>query len=376
VNVVDFLADRFRDFFNPGEAELNVPPLEGPLKPNDALGEAHIAAELPEVDNLVLEGAEVLFTSGADLWKVGGGVAAGVTKVRTFAHPVSALTTLAGGGLAAGLDGHGIVIVGGPHDGATFTELEGKPILAVTDLAEIDGALWVTEGSVERRASEWVQDLMGKRRTGRISRLDLATRKSTVIASKLGWPAGIARATGGDVLVSLAWEHKLVRYSTVGGGGGSNGARPTIAWRNLPGYPGRLRRARGGGYWLTVFAMRTKLVELVLQEDEYRMRMMNEIEPRYWVAPALAALDDHWEPLQGGGIKQLGIIKPWAPPRSYGLVVRLDENGEATGSYHSRAGERRHGITSVLDSAAADAVYVTSKGNGVVLKLAAPAVTS
>ena len=31
--IADFIADRVRDFFNPGEAELNVPPLEGPLKP-------------------------------------------------------------------------------------------------------------------------------------------------------------------------------------------------------------------------------------------------------------------------------------------------------------------------------------------------------
>ena len=70
--------------------------------------------------------------------------------------------------------------------------------------------------------------------------------------------------------------------------------------RTCPGIPvvcgARVAAATGS----TVFAMRTKLVELVLQEDEYRTRMMNEIEPRYWVAPALAALDDHWEPLQGG----------------------------------------------------------------------------
>lgn len=371
--ILDFVADKVRDFFNPGEAELNVPPLEGPLKPNDALGTATLAVALPEVDNLALSGGDVVFTSGAELWKVDAGSSAtrgevqGAAKVRAFEHPVTALASLADGGLAVGLDGNGVHIVGGNNDGTAITELEGKKILAVTDLAEIDGALWITEGSIERPASHWVQDLMNKRRTGRVSRFDLAAKKGTVVASTLGWPAGIARAAGGEVLVSLAWEHRLVRYSALAGNGGN--ARATIAAKNLPGYPGRLRRARTGGYWLTVFAMRTKLVELVLQEDEYRTRMMNEIEPRYWVAPALAALDDHWEPLQGGGIKQLGIIKPWAPPRSYGLLVRTDENGEPVGSYHSRAGERRHGITSVLDFGAKDSVYLTSKGNGALLEL-------
>ncbi len=375
--ILDFVADKVRDFFNPGEAELNVPPLEGPLKPNDALGTATLVAELPQVDNLALDGGDVVFTSGAELWKLdpaeANGTVIGAAKVRVFDHPVTALASLADGGLAVGLDGNGILLVGGKNDGTAITELEGKKLLAVTDLAEIDGALWVTEGSTERPASHWVQDLMNKRRTGRVSRFDLAAGKpgkGAVVASKLGWPAGIARAAGGEVLVSLAWEHRLVRYSALGGTGGN--ARAAIAVKNLPGYPGRIRRARTGGYWLTVFAMRTKLVELVLQEDEYRTRMMNEIEPRYWVAPALAALDDHWEPLQGGGIKQLGIIKPWAPPRSYGLLVRTDENGEPVGSYHSRAGERRHGITSVLDFGAKDSVYLTSKGNGALLELAVP----
>ena len=371
--ILDFVADKVRDFFNPGEAELNVPPLEGPLKPNDALGAATLVVELPEVDNLALQGGDVVFTAGAELWKVDPTEGKGAAKVRAFDHPVTALATLADGGLAVGLDGNGILLVGGQNDGVAITELDGHKLVAVTDLAEIDGALWVTEGSVERPASHWVHDLMNKRRTGRVSRFALAAGKpgqGTVIAAKLGWPAGVARAAGGEVLVSLAWEHRLVRYSALGATSGN--AKAAIAVKNLPGYPGRLRRARTGGYWLTVFAMRTKLVELVLQEDEYRTRMMNEIEPRYWVAPALAALDDHWEPLQGGGIKQLGIIKPWAPPRSYGLLVRLDENGEPVGSYHSRAGERRHGITSVLDFGAKDAVYLTSKGNGAVLELAVP----
>ena len=37
-----------------------------------------------------------------------------------------------------------------------------------------------------------------------------------------------------------------------------------------------------------------------------------------------------------GRIKKLGIQKPWAPARSYGLVARLNAEGEASESLHSR----------------------------------------
>ena len=51
--------------------------------------------------------------------------------------------------------------------------------------------------------------------------------------------------------------------------------------------------------------------------------MMAEIEPTYWIAPRLRSGQSFKEPMQGAHIKTMGVIKPWAPPRSYGLVVRL-----------------------------------------------------
>ena len=58
--------------------------------------------------------------------------------------------------------------------------------------------------------------------------------------------------------------------------------------------------ASGGGMWLTLFAARRRLVELVLREDEYRTKMMAEVDPRYWVAPMLSSGRSFLEPLQGG----------------------------------------------------------------------------
>ena len=98
---------------------------------------------------------------------------------------------------------------------------------------------------------------------------------------------------------------------------------------HLPVYPSRLSPASAGGFWLTAFAARTQLVEFVLRENAYRRRMMAEIDPEYWIAPKLKSGQSFLEPMQGAHIKTMGVVKPWAPPRSYGLVIRLDAERRA-----------------------------------------------
>ena len=95
--------------------------------------------------------------------------------------------------------------------------------------------------------------------------------------------------------------------------------------------------------------MRTQLLEFVLREHAYRKRMLATVPPEYWIAPALESRENFLDPLQQGGVKQLGIKKPWAPPRSYGLVVKLDPGLNPEFSLHSRVGGTRHGVTSVCE---------------------------
>ena len=134
---------------------------------------------------------------------------------------------------------------------------------------------------------------------------------------------------------------------------------------NLPGYPARLGPAAGGGFWLSIFALRTHLIEFVLREDDFRDEMMRTITPDYWIAPALATSGDALEPMQSGSIKALGVQKPWAPPRSYGLIARIDDVGEVVESLHSRVGGRYHGVTAARD--AAQGLVAISKGRGCAL---------
>lgn len=63
----------------------------------------------------------------------------------------------------------------------------------------------------------------------------------------------------------------------------------------------------------------------------------------------------------------LGIHKPWAPTRSYGLEARLDAACQPVAGAHSRANGRRHGVTAMVESGAR--LLVASKGAGQIIAL-------
>ena len=175
-----------------------------------------------------------------------------------------------------------------------------------------------------------------------------------------------AAASGSDVLVSESWRHRLVAIAP-------DGSRKVVLGR-LPVYPSRLSPASGGGFWLTAFTARTQLVEFVLREPGYRRRMIDEIEPDYWVVPRLNSGNSFKEPLQGAHIKTMGVMKPWAPPRSYGLVVRLSADGAPLYSLHSRADGVNHGVVAAVELNG-DLVMI-AKGPGRILKLPLAAIAA
>ncbi len=117
---------------------------------------------------------------------------------------------------------------------------------------------------------------------------------------------------------------------------------------------------------MAFFALRSQLTEFVLREPGFRARMMAQVPRDLWIGPTLGGTFDVREPTQIGRIQKLGIQKPWAPARSYGLVACLDETGFAIESLHSRTAGTLHGITAAIEQSAR--LLVVSKGHG---KLAA-----
>jgi hypothetical protein len=357
--MLDAVLDVFR-----GKA-VTIPPMDGAFRPNMALDEAPALLEIPAPDNLVLDRDRVLFSSGAEILALPIAPAAMPAPVTRFGSSVTALAAAPDGGLAVGLEDGLVLIIGGAHEGKAFGPADFGGFACPTALAFAGpDTLLVAQGSRVHLPSDWVVDLMSKAPTGSVWRIDLAAEAKTCLARGLAFPYGLLPAPDGKrLIVSESWQHRLVAIDLEGSGP----LLPVLT--QLPGYPARLAPAADGGAWLCLFAPRNRLIEFVLQEDGYRADMIREIEREFWIAPALASGASFLEPLQCGGVKTMGIHKPWSPSRSYGLLVRLDRNLRPLASFHSRANGRRHGITSAL--AYDRRVLVAAKGGNAILGLEA-----
>ena len=348
------------NFLGRGEAAVTVPVMDGPLKPNQLLESAGHVLTAPEIDNLAATPEGMLYTSGNTLVRVPGG------EIARFPSLISCLAADAGGAIAIGFDDGGIDIRGGAHDGRRFDQVAGKKLNCPTAAIFLDAnTLIVANGSAQHRPSQWRRDLMTLGRSGTVWRLDLASGKALMLASGIAWPCGVAVAPDARLFVSESWRHHVLLIDA------TKASRPDLALTDPPAYPGRIAAAAKGGYWLTFFSVRNQLVEFILREKEYRQRMIEEVPEPFWMAPALASLGKFEEPLQGSGLKQMGILKPWAATRSYGLVVRCDDAMQPMFSYHSRADGTIHGVTSVCEDRAD--LMVAAKGPGMLVRLSGAA---
>ena len=90
--------------------------------------------------------------------------------------------------------------------------------------------------------------------------------------------------------------------------------------------------------------------------------MIDTVDPKFWIAPALSSGVSFLEPIQGGARKKLNMLKPWSPSWSYGLVARCGPTMRPLSSLHSRADGAVHGVTSCCEFG--DTLYVAAKGAG------------
>ncbi|MBZ9797817.1 hypothetical protein [Mesorhizobium sp. ES1-4] len=341
--ILDPILDMFR-----GKA-VTIPPLDGAFRPNTRLDDAPAFAELTEPDNLLVADGRLLASSGNAVHVIAAGAEPFV--VETFPSSVTALAMSPSGELTVGLESGKLLI-------ASREVSLPADIGCVTALAYAgDGTLWLANGSAEFWPSQWAADLMKKGASGSLWKRDPAGGAFRKVAGDIAFPYGL-HTLGSDVLVSESWRHQLVRFD------GATGNRSTVL-THLPGYPARLAPASDGGAWLTLFAPRNRLIEFVLQETTYRQDMIDQVPPAYWIAPALASNRSFLEPLQCGGIRTMGIHKPWSPSRSYGLVVRLDQKLQPRFSLHSRANGSRHGICSVVEKGGQ--LFIASRGGDCIL---------
>ena len=343
-------------FLGRGEATVTVPSFDGALKPNQKLEAAETLLECEGAEDLASDGNHLYLADGRRILRLDAPVA---TELRVLDQPISAICALSGGGVAVALGGREVRLYPDPASDDQPKAIIDRAFNAINALAPApDGTLLATDGSVTHGVEEWAQDLMELNRSGRVFRLDPKSGSVTRLATGLGYAFGVCAADN-NVLVSESWRHRLLSIAPDGT------IRMVVG--HLPVYPSRLSRAANGGFWLTAFIARTQLVEFILREPAYRRRMIAEIDPTYWVVPRLRSGLSFKEPMQGAHLKTMGVIKPWAPPRSYGLVIRLSLEGTPLYSLHSRVDGVNHGIVAAVE-AGGDLVMI-AKGPGRILRL-------
>jgi Strictosidine synthase/Strictosidine synthase-like, N-terminal len=345
-----------------------IPVLDGAFSPNSRLDASRtLGAPIERPDDFAAGPDGALYvSSGNRIVRCTGADFEQRTGFATLPGPAGPLAWTPAGRLLVGVSGHGVVALSAAGAvTATLAEAGGVALRCPTALlADDDGTVFICDGSRANQAEDWLVDLMQSRAaSGRLVACSAALTDARVLADALAWPAGLAAApAAGEVLVAEAWTHRLSAFARNGG------ARRVIV-KNFAGYPARLAADEAGGYWMAFFGMRTQLIEFVLRERAFCDAMMATVPRDLWIGPSLEGHFDYREPTQIGRIKKLGIQKPWAPPRSYGLVARLDAHGEPVESLHSRVEGRVHGVTAVRR--VGDRVLAVAKGRDLLVELPA-----
>ena len=342
-------------FFGRGRYAVTVPSMDGALQPNTALDSAALLERAEDLDNVVAHGGSLFYTTPNQVWRLTPGAAPEV--LHRLPELASGLAKSPAGQLAVALV-NGTILLFGRGKPLHLQAAAGAGLTCLTAVSFVsEDQLIIANGSATRSPSQWQRDLLERNSSGSLWKLDLKSDRVERLVDGLAYPAGLL-ASGDTIVVSESWRHRLLRVPLRGG--------PAIpSTTNLPGYPGRLAPDAEGAPCLCLFAPRSQLIEFVLHEHRFRSEMMRTIAPEFWIAPSYRSGDSFAEPLQGGSVKQMGTLKPWAPTRSYGLVVKLDANLQPTASFHSRSDGRRHGITSV--AAHEGGLAVSSRGTGELL---------
>lgn len=343
---MSLIGDIIDRVLHPNREIHGIPVLDGAFSPNQRLDDAPRLGEAIDAPDDAVQGPDgALYVSSRDCILRCAGPSFGDRSVFCrLPAAVGGLTWTADGRLLACVSGAGLFALTAAGDVvAQLTSVGGQPIACPLSVVEAaDGSIHLTDGSRDHPPQAWLTDLMRCRPpSGRLIEVAPDLSGARVRADGLAWPWGLALSPRGDELwVAESWAHRLSAYPLAGG-------TPRVIVKNYAGYPARLKRDPQGTCWMAFFALRTQLTEFVLRERDFCEEMMSSVPVELWIGPSMDGRFNYREPTQIGRIKKLGIQKPWAPARSYGLVARLGDDGEAVASLHSRVDGRVHGVTSV-----------------------------
>ena len=352
-----YLKDRVDYLFGRGKHSIFVPVMDGAFKPNEYLDSIKIIHKQEDIDNLILNKSDALFSANSTIFAISNEKKP--KKLISFSNDITAMAVNASGSkLAVALNDDSVIIL----DLKTLKETYRFQEKCVTSMCFNSESLIYTTGSQKFSATEWQHDLLSNGSSGTVCVNDLDGSKKRTLIKGLAWPTGVTFIEKMEFCISESWKHRISFHEL--GDNQSSASKLDKEINKLPAYPGKsFFNYSNKELLVCFFAPRNQLVEFILTEEEFKRRMMSEIEPSLWVAPTYRSGKHIREPLQQSGIKTMGYLKPWAPAFSYGLVVRFDEDLKPIASYHSRTSGNFHGTTSVIVDKDQN-ILVTSKGDG------------
>ena len=171
-----------------------------------------------------------------------------------------------------------------------------------------DGTVYFSDSSTRFRIEHYKQELLEHRPNGRVFRYHPGDGSLELVADGLYFPNGLALSPDESfLLVAQTGGYDILRIPLTGPDAG----RPGPFAANLPGLPDNMSAAGDGTYWVAFPSPRLPLVD----------RLMPHPAPRR----VAARLPERLQPAA----------------QRYGLVARLDADGQITQSLHGPAGSFR-----------------------------------
>ena len=303
-------------------APPKAPALEGPTAPNRELvrSERVGVGRLNGPEDVALDEEGRIYAGTADgkIMRVTPG-ADGGERVEPFA-------VTGGRPLGIHFDGAGNLVVAAGSRGllsvdteggisVLATEAEGVPLRFAEDVdIASDGTIYFSDGSTRNALENHQFDLLESRPTGRLMRYDPEAGRVEVLLRELYFANGVALSRDEDfVLVNETGGYRITRYWIRGPKAGTS----DIFIDNLPGFPDGIAADRKGTFWVALYTVRNRALDLV-----HPFPTIKAIMPL--LPPSLSP-----------------------KPRPYGLVIALDEGGRIVESLHDPEGETMKEVTSV-----------------------------
>lgn len=188
----------------------------------------------------------------------------------------------------------------------------------VDDLdVDFDGNIYFSDATIPELRNDYYHDILIHRPFGRLLRFDPSSGDLTVLLDSLFFANGVALSHDEDfVLVAETSQYQITRFWLKGE---RKGEKEVFA-ENLPGFPDGIMGDGRGNYWVALVSPRKWDVD-------------NIYAPRVWLRKILMHLPE-W-------------IRP--APTPYGLVIRLNREGEIINSLHDPSGKTLSQITNVVE---------------------------